>query len=207
MSTLDLNTQITRGRHEAINSGPQNKAVNAGDAQKFINTLKNPDSKIGDASPKSVISGGSININGVTIGGSNDPDAFRGSLEGMTQTGNDALLAGNYQGVFEFTDKYLRNSPAVIGTNMPVSTNIAISYQLVAKAGLEADAAIKQGDGAIVAGSVLTAIDEFEFLGRIGVEGATGMSKHFQGILSTLNPSDVATAKGQFKESSFHFGR
>lgn len=88
-----------------------------------------------------------------------------------------------------------------------MSIDIAISYQLVARAGLAAETAIEQGDGVTVAGSVLKAIDEFEFLDRIGVEGTAGMAEHFQGILGTLNSSDVATAKGQFNESFHHFGR
>jgi hypothetical protein len=213
MATVDLiNTQAVLGRSEVINSGDghQYGPINTSNVRIFNDGFFGPDPRTDDGSQRASISGGSITINGVTIGGSNDPDAPRGSLEGLTQTGNEALLADkaeSYQSVIDFTDKYLRNSPGVFGTGAPVSIDIAISYQLVAKAGLEAEAAIKNGDGVTVAGSVLTAIDEFEFLDRIGVEGAAGMAENFRGILDTLNPSNVTAAEQDFKGGFHHFGR
>jgi hypothetical protein len=208
-----MNTDFEAGIPIIVKQGdgglrqPENNFVaNSNDLLIFNNSFSEGEGPQ-NVGPRASIGGGAITINGVTIGGNNDPDAFRGSLEGLTQAGNDALLAGNYQDVFNFTDKYLRNSPGEFGTGTPVSIDIAISYQLVARAGLEAETAIKNGDGVTVAGSVLTAIDEFEFLDRIGVEGAAGMAEHFQSILGTLNPSDVATAKEQFNGSFHHLGR
>lgn len=84
METGDLTVNYAvLGQHGIDDSdgGRQEPPTDMNDVRKF-NSEFGPDPKTGDGSQRAITSGGSITINGVTIGGSNDPAHLEAASKG-----------------------------------------------------------------------------------------------------------------------------